>query len=291
MKPSGVLVLDKAAGATSHDIVQQARRRLQTREIGHAGTLDPMATGVLVLAIGEATKLVPYLTAAEKSYEATVRLGVTTRTLDADSEVSESVAVPDDWRERLPLALTIERARTEQIPPIFSAIRQEGVRAHVLARRGETVTFAPRAVRVLRLDVTFASDDAKCVALSLDVSKGYYVRSLARDLAASLGTVAHLTSLRRTQSGCFSLSEACLVTEPDLAGRILPLGLAAARALPSARLTPRGCEDARNGRSVAREDFIVTARGISAWLDEEAHLIAVGEIVAEGGGRVIRGFR
>src|SRR4051812_37025552 len=136
---------------TSHDVVAKMRRSLATREIGHAGTLDPMATGVLVLAIGEATKLVPYLTASDKEYEATVSLGVGTDTLDADGKETARENVPNDWRVSLDAALEEERKRTMQLPPVYSAIHAKGARAHELARRGEVVELDERPVRVLEL--------------------------------------------------------------------------------------------------------------------------------------------
>jgi tRNA pseudouridine55 synthase len=305
-----VLVLDKPSGPTSHDVVARVRRLLGLREVGHAGTLDPMATGVLVVALGEATKLVPYLTMQEKAYDATLGLGVATDTLDAlgrevvRSEVGEGLrAALVASRGALTVApvlaaaLDAERERTTQLPPAFSAIRQGGERAHTKARRGEEPALEPRPVRVVRLRLLDAGDEpGPWMAVELEVSKGYYVRALARDLAARLGTVGHLTALRRTRSGAFRLAEALpLDTAPDeLEARVLPLELAAERVLPVARLSATGVRDAGYGRTIAAGDIEATgpgpAPGPHAWLDPDGRLVAVGELRDDGLGHVLRGF-
>ncbi|MEO6419716.1 MAG: tRNA pseudouridine(55) synthase TruB, partial [Polyangiaceae bacterium] len=168
----------------------------------------------------------------------------------------------------------------------------DGVRSHVLARRGEVVDHAPRDVRVATIEIRSRTEDPPAIELSLDVSKGYYVRSLARDLAASLGTAGHLTALRRTRSGCFSLSDACALSDENLAERILSLEVAAARALPTAHLTAKGRVDAFEGRPIAPTDLSdATASGPCAWFDETGTLVAIGEIEESGRGQVLRGFR
>jgi len=303
--PSGVLVVDKPRGPTSHDVVARVRRALRTKAVGHAGTLDPMATGVLVVAVGEATKLVLYLTAADKAYEATIALGVATATLDADGDVTARAPVPDDWPARLDAALAAERARDAQVPPAFSAIQTNGVRAYDLARRGEAVDLAPRPVRVVDLTALAARRDPPAVDLAITTAKGYYVRALARDLAAALGTVGHLTALRRTRSGAFTVAEAAPLDD-GLAARLVPLPDAARRALPIARLTPAGVIDARAGRPVAAADLAVEGAAALvapsehgaeeegarpyAWLDEAGDVVAVGAVASDGRGRVLRGF-
>jgi tRNA pseudouridine55 synthase len=301
---SGVLVLDKPRGPTSHDAVSRVRRALGTREVGHAGTLDPMATGVLVVAVGEATKLVPWLTAHHKEYEATIALGIETDTLDAegrevrraapDAEVVQALAESRgaSVAHRLRAALEAELARTEQVPPAFSAIQQDGERAHERARRGEAVELAPRPVRVHRVELLACSPEPPWLAVRLEVDKGYYVRSLARDLARTLGTAGHLTALRRTRSGCFTLDEALPLDTPDdeLAARVEDLSRAASRALPVARLSDVGARDARHGRAVQPADVDAPAPGPCAWLDAHGDLVAVGEVDPGGTGRVLRGF-
>ena len=301
----GVVVIDKPRGPTSHEVVARVRRRIGRREIGHAGTLDPMATGVLVLAIGEATKLVPYLTAESKAYEATVALGVATDTLDADGRETERVEVTPAIRaavvrshglrvaSEVEAALDVERARTSQVPPAFSAIRKDGERAYERARRGDLTEPEARAVAVSKLRLLDAGDDpALWLALALEVTKGYYVRSLARDLAASLGTVGHLTSLRRTRSGTFTLDEALSIDTPadELRARILPLSHAATRVLPVAQLTDDGARDARFGRPVRPCDIEASSDAPHAWFDPNRKLVAIGERKPDGSGQVIRGF-
>jgi tRNA pseudouridine55 synthase len=302
---SGVLVIDKPRGPTSHDVVARLRKALGTREVGHAGTLDPMATGVLVVLVGEATKLAPYITAEDKEYEATIELGTETDTLDAEGTVVRRAEVSEETRAALrgtsePLhpalrrALDVELARTSQVPPAFSAIHAGGERAHARARRGETVELAARPVVVKRLDALGAGlDPAPWITLGLTVQKGYFVRSLARDLAIELGTIGHLVGLRRTRSGSFSLDEALAVDTPadEMTARLLPLGIAAARALPVARLTEVGASDARTGRPVRAGDIDARGAGVFAWLDAKGALVAVGEVTAEGVGRVMRGLR
>ncbi len=302
--PSGVLVVDKPRGPTSHDVVARMRRALHTREVGHAGTLDPMATGVLVVAVGEATKLVPWLTSQSKAYEATIALGVETDSLDADGRETRRVPPSETLRAALAesrgphlapavrAALEVERARKTQVPPAFSAIHTEGERAHERARRGEEVELAPRVVTVHRLDLVASSEEPPFVAVALDVSKGYYVRSLARDLSTALGTVGHLTALRRVRSGCFGAVAALPLDTPDdvLAARVEPLARGATRALPVARLTLTGARDARHGRRVKPADIDAPTREPCAWLDVAGALVAVGEIDADGAGQVLRGF-
>ena len=301
-RTAGVLVVDKPQGPTSHDVVARVRRALGTREVGHAGTLDPMATGVLVVAVGEATKLVPWLTAARKHYRTTLALGVETDTLDAMGRVTRSVAVGDDLRAELARgiqpgllaeALRGERARTAQVPPAFSAVHTGGERAYDRARRGESVVLEPREVAVFELALVACSPDPPSVTLDVEASKGFYVRSLARDLAASLGTVGHLTALRRTRSGTFDAEGAVLLSASpeELASRLVHLADAAARVLPVARLTEAGADHARNGRRVpAAEIECASADLPSAWLDPTGALVAVGEVDGAGNGRVVRGF-
>jgi tRNA pseudouridine55 synthase len=300
-----VLVVDKPRGWTSHDAVLRVRRALRVREVGHTGTLDPMATGVLVLAIGEATKLVPWLTAKPKVYEASLTLGIETDTLDADGREVRRVEIDPTLlaalaepagaavTPALAVALDGERARTLQVPPAYSAIRAGGERAFVRARRGEDVALPARPVTVHRLEVTTWSREPPTLSLSLEVSKGYYVRALARDLAEAVGTVAHLCRLRRTRSGAFTTEEAVSPEAPAdvLRSAMIPMVLGATRSLPPARLSEEGVRDARHGRPVAPADIEASSREPSAWLDSNGDLVAVGAIDETGRGTVIRGFR
>ncbi len=288
MAESGVLVIDKPRAMTSHDVVAVVRRTLGTREVGHAGTLDPMATGVLVVAVGEATKLALYLASADKEYEATIALGVATDTLDADGRETSRADVPTGWATGLETALDAERARTLQDPPIYSAIHTKGGRAHERARRGEEPELAARPVRVVSL-VALGTSERQAM-LRLVVSKGYYVRALARDLAVRLGTLGHLVALRRLRAGSFTIEEAVPLASLTRATPHIPLARAAERALPVAMLTDEGVSHARAGRPVPPAMLSSEALGEHAWLAPDRSLVAIGHL-KEGVGRVIRGFR
>lgn len=298
----GVLIVDKPAGPTSHDIVAKLRRVLRTRAIGHAGTLDPAATGVLVVAVGEATKLTPYLTAHEKSYLATVSFGRATTTLDAEGEVTDEAPLPDLLASELSRitrgeavqgalerALDHERARTTQIPPAFSAIKLKGRPVHERARSGEIVELAPRAVAARSIEIQGA--EANQLMIRLHVSKGYYVRSFARDLGETLGVPAHLAALRRTASGPFSLENAIdpASSRETLLAAMIPLADAACRALPSARLSQAGVERARHGKRLGPDDFLSHPPSeCSAWLSPEGTLVAIGGPEGEEGRLAVR---
>ena len=307
---NGVVIVDKPAGMTSHDVVQRVRRAAGTSRVGHAGTLDPMATGVLVVMIGEATKLGPYLTASDKAYRARVQLGAATDTLDAEGQVTASAPLPAWWSgpetaERIELALAGERARSEQIPPQVSAIKIDGRPAHARARRGETVTLEPRTVTVHELAL-LAFDASGSVDLTLQTSKGYYVRALARDLGEALGCPAHLTALRRTASGPFAIERArplaALVgaTRGDdeaLREALIDLPHAAALALPVGTLTAEGVRKARAGQVLDDHHFHTPpevrpyggAICPSGWIDDAGRLVAIG-VINDGKYMVLRGF-
>jgi tRNA pseudouridine55 synthase len=265
-----------------------------------------MATGVLVLLVGEATKLSPYLTAHDKEYLAEIAFGRGTTSLDADGSTTDEREVPPDLRAdldrlergealaddaRLARALQAERARTEQAPPKVSAISVGGKRSHERTRAGEEFDLPARAVSVSSLEVAGATSDPHRLRLSLAVSKGYYVRSLARDLAAALGTAGHLSALRRTRSGPFSLADAAPL-DAELDGHLIALEAAARRALAAAILTDGGAAHARAGRNLSAGDFTgPPPSGVAAWFDAAGALIAIGEPTGEGRHRVLRGFR
>jgi len=284
----GVLVVDKPPGKTSHDIVAEARRLFGTREVGHAGTLDPMATGVLLLLFGEATKLSPFLTAEDKRYRAEISFGRSTDTFDAEGDTIEERPVPPLDRNLVLEAIAVERARREQVPPAFSAIKVEGQRAHRLSRQGRPPELAPRPVVVHSLELE--SLGAASLALELSVSKGYFVRSLARDLCATLGSPGHLSALRRLQSGAFSIAEAS--AWPPESPTLLSLPAAALRALPAETLREEGVRRARHGKRLSSRDFETagTSPGPCAWLGPDGELVAIGQREGDEH-RVLRGFR
>ena len=292
----GVLVVDKPPGVTSHDVVQRVRRRLREPRVGHAGTLDPMATGVLVVMVGEATKLARFLTADDKSYLAEVQLGRSTDTLDAEGETEREAPLPAWWtdaeaEERIAEALAAERERRLQEPPVYSAIKVDGRSAHARVRSGEAVALAERPVAVRTLALEARDVEGGRLTLNMTVSKGYYVRALARDLGERLGIPCHLSALRRTASGVFSVEEAVTVDDDALAERLVAVAEAAARALPTARLTAEGTTRARHGGPMSAHDFerAPGGEGASAWLDPDGALVAIGRVL-EGVPRVTRGF-
>jgi tRNA pseudouridine55 synthase len=286
----GVLVVDKPSGVTSHDVVARARRLYGTRAVGHAGTLDPMATGVLVLLFGEACKLSTYLTGQVKRYQATVEFGRATDSHDREGATTEEVELAPDFLNDTALAeaLEYEWCRTEQVPPAVSAISVGGQRSYALARQGRAVELEARPVSVEHLVVT--GREGRRLRVELGVSKGYYVRAFARDLGASLGVPAHLAELRRTASGEFSLAEATPwpVTEPPPLASLIS---AAERALPITRLTPDGTRKARLGQRLAPEDATSAAKveQPSCWFSPEGEVVAIGCRTSEGF-KVLRGF-
>lgn len=200
-----VLAVDKPIGPTSHDVVSWARRAFKTKRVGHAGTLDPLASGVLVLAVGEATKLVPFLTLDDKTYTGTIAFGDETDSLDAAGVVVKSAEVPVLSTELLQRTAATFLGKHLQRAPVVSAIKQGGVPLHERVRNGEIVEAPEREVELYRVEITLT--EPRLATFELHVAKGFYVRSFARDLAYALGTVGHLTSLRRTQSGAFQLSD------------------------------------------------------------------------------------
>lgn len=203
----GLLLIDKPQGITSFDVVRQVRRLFGTRKVGHAGTLDPLATGVMAVALGEGTKLLQFLLAEDKTYRATLRLGITTSTLDAEGEELEHRSLPLQLLDDLQRILPCFRGQIAQIPPMYSALKRDGVPLYKLARAGKTVERQPRAVRIDRLDLV----DFQPPQLTIEVacSKGTYIRTLGADIGEALGCGAHLAALRRLSIGRFSIDQ-CL---------------------------------------------------------------------------------
>jgi tRNA pseudouridine55 synthase len=256
---NGILVVDKPKGPTSFDVVAAVRRALKVKKAGHTGTLDPMATGVLAICLGDATRVAQVFTDGDKAYDATVKLGVTTDTLDAEGKVLETRPVPPVTRASLEAALAPFRGPQHQTPPMYSAIKKDGKRLYELARAGEEVEREAREVTVHALTLNdFSADEVK---LSVSCSKGFFVRTLAADLGEALGCGAHLTALRRTQSGPFALAQAVplatLVEQGTAAaeGRLVSVD-AALTFLPEVRTTEAEADRVRHGGvvEVARPD-------------------------------------
>jgi tRNA pseudouridine55 synthase len=283
----GVLVVDKPEGLTSHDVVAVARRVLGEKRIGHTGTLDPLATGVLPLACGRATRLVRFLTASDKDYEASIVFGVTTDTLDiTGTETSRSGAAPS--REAVVEALVALTGDYMQMPPAYSAKKIGGRRAYELARRDEPVTLTAAPVRVSALELLDFEYD-RC-RVSLTCSAGFYVRSLVRDLGRSCGTGACLEALRRTRSGDFGLDEAVpfdaltssdrsAKAADDVASLLIPMENLLSD-FPAVTVTSEGLARVSHGQHVRASDLVGSApSGPAEWvrlLDGSGALVGLG---------------
>lgn len=249
---AGLVVVDKPGGMTSHDVVARVRRLAGTRKVGHAGTLDPMATGVLVLGVGRATRLLGHLLLTEKAYDATVRLGAATTTDDAEGE---TVSTADTGRldeSAVRSALAGMVGEIDQVPSTVSAIKVDGRRAYARARAGEQVELAPRRVTVHELVVhdVRGVEGFLDVDLSVRCSSGTYVRAIARDLGAALGVGGHLTALRRTAVGPFTLEDAHTLDQLQESYSMLSMEDACVRAFPTYVLDPAGERDVRFGRAL-----------------------------------------
>jgi tRNA pseudouridine55 synthase len=230
----GLVIVDKPGGLTSHDVVARVRRMAGTRRVGHAGTLDPMATGVLLVGIGRATRLLGHLALHDKDYVATMRLGVTTSTDDAQGELLVHTPADQLASDDVVAAMKLCTGEIEQRPPAVSAIKVDGVRAYARARSGEDVVLALRRVTVSRFEPINVSPDAALGVLDVEVevtcSSGTYIRALARDVGAALGVGGHLSALRRTRVGAFDLSDARTLPELEVDFAVTPLDVVAASA-------------------------------------------------------------
>jgi tRNA pseudouridine55 synthase len=282
MTASGLTVVDKPAGLTSHDVVARMRRIAGTRRVGHAGTLDPMATGVLVLGIEKATRLLHHLVLSDKAYTATIRLGQATSTDDAEGDpiggASTSTVADDAVRAAMP-SLTGEM---EQVPSAVSAIKVAGRRAYARARAGEAVELAARPVTVLRFEaIGFRrpAPDLLEVDVEVECSSGTYVRALARDLGVALGVGGHLTALRRTRVGPFTLAQARTLDElAQLDDPVtMPLAAAVRAALPVRQITAAEARELSFGRTVHAAGI----GGTYGAFDPDGAVVA---LVAERGG-------
>jgi tRNA pseudouridine55 synthase len=288
---SGVLVVDKAPGVTSFDAVALARKRLRVRRVGHAGTLDPAATGVLPLLVGEATKLTPYLMDHDKEYVVGIRFGVTTDTHDFTGTVVAESPVGALTRERVEAACRPFVGRIAQVPPMFSAVHHEGRRLYELAREGREVARAPREVVVRSIVVERVGETS--ATLRIVCGKGTYVRVLAADLGAALGCGAAVERLTRTRVGPYPLRDAVAwaeLTDGDAArlwARVLPVDSALAE-WPAARLDVDGARHFSHGQPAALSAPLGASRLVRVY-DEAGRLLGVGEAAA--GGRSVRPVR
>jgi tRNA pseudouridine55 synthase len=255
---SGILLVDKPLGVSSHGVVSMARKALDTKKVGHAGTLDPQASGLLVLGVGSGTRLLTYMVGLDKTYIATLRLGYATTTDDAEGERIdypggnlESVSI-----EALDHALTRFKGQISQVPSTFSAIKVEGKRAYDLARSGTAVELKARPVSVYRLERGEPEHHEGYIdiELSIDCSSGTYIRALARDIGDALGVGGHLVALRRSTVGPFDVAHALSHERIDASG-LRGLAESAALVMTPVRLGPREVDDVRHGRAVAAKDW------------------------------------
>lgn len=285
MALNGVLLIDKPLGPTSHDVVARIRNTARERSVGHTGTLDPRATGLLPLVLGKATRLAPYLSGRDKTYDAVIQLGQATDSDDAGGEVIASHAgpLPDDAAIRDAAARFI--GTFEQIPPAVSAKRVDGHKAYDLAREKKPVALRAVPVTVRALDITAIGNGT--VALTVTATAGFYVRALARDLGRALGCGAHLASLRRTQSGAFDLTDALPLAEaerlgPDVASRLIDPAAALAH-FPAVTVTELGLTRVTHGNAL--DPMHLTGRFVPITgagekvrvLDEAGHLVALAD--------------
>jgi tRNA pseudouridine55 synthase len=249
---AGLVIVDKPAGMTSHDVVGRCRRIFATRRVGHAGTLDPMATGLLVIGVERATKVLGLLSGAPKSYAATIRLGQATSTDDAEGEVLHEVSAQHLTDEAITAAMGRFRGDISQVPSAVSAVKIGGRRAYRLAREGQTVELAARAVRIDRFELLAARHGRLVdVDVEVDCSSGTYIRALARDLGDALGVGGHLTALRRTRVGRFGLDQARSLDDLAEQPRLnLTLDEACLLLFPGRQLSAEEADAAGHGRAL-----------------------------------------
>jgi tRNA pseudouridine55 synthase len=301
----GLLVVDKPSGPTSHDVVARMRRALREKRIGHTGTLDPMATGVLLLVLGKATRLARFLSASDKSYDAVIRLGFATDTADAQGRpLGPASDRPMPTREAIDAALDAFRGTFMQQPPAFSAKKIDGQRSHKLARAArQNVTDCkvsdtlqlPAPASVTAHAIRIVSLEGDLLTLQVDCSAGFYIRSLAHDLGERLGTGAHLTALRRTRTGAFGLAQAVALDAAErdpqgAAAAIVPLS-GVLPALPTVVLTADGVNRVSHGQDVRTTDQVsplnaqpsaLSPQPFVRLLDASGELVAIAEPAAGG---------
>jgi tRNA pseudouridine55 synthase len=288
---TGVLLLDKPEGVTSAGVIRALKPRLGRTKVGHLGTLDPFASGLLPLCLGEATKVARYLLAEHKAYDGTIRLGTATNTLDRTGTTIETQAVPPLDQPALDSIAARFRGRQQQVPPMFSALKRGGVPLYKLARKGIEVEREARDVEVTRFTLTLAGPDR--IDFSVDCSKGTYVRVLAADVGQALGTVAHLERLRRTRVGRFAVEQAASLPALEALPSDAPLPLLGVRAaLAEYRSFPAGegmLARLRQGRQDVLAALPPPASGETALVLDEVDEVAA---VIEAGGptawRVVR---
>lgn len=277
----GIVIVDKPAGMTSHDVVSRCRRIFGTRKVGHAGTLDPMATGVLVIGIERATKILGLLSGTSKSYAATIRLGRTTITDDAEGEVVQDISAAEVTNDAINAGIAVLRGEISQRPSTVSAIKVGGKRAYQLVREGQEVELATRTVRIDRFDVLAIRRDGEFVDVDVEVdcSSGTYIRALARDLGSDVGVGGHLTVLRRTRVGGYGLDHARTLDQlGDHPALSYSLDQACLIGFPRRDITAEQAVDAGHGRPLPAAGI----DGVYAATDPEGRVLA---LLEDSGGK------
>lgn len=264
--PSGLVIVDKPSGMTSHDVVARVRRLAGTRRVGHAGTLDPMATGVLVIGVEQATRLLGHLSLTAKEYQATIRLGQSTSTDDAEGEPVGGAPAGQVTRDQLGAEVSKLTGEIMQVPPGVSAIKVNGERAYKLTRAGAAPELKPRQVTVYEFTVSRMAQDGDFLDIDATVrcSSGTYIRALARDLGAALGTGGHLTALRRTSVGTYDISQARTLAQLAERYEVTPLAQAASAAFPGVELTDSQAGRLAHGAQLLLHEFAELGGGVKA---------------------------
>jgi len=284
---SGILLVDKPQGLTSHDVVARTRKAAGTRKVGHAGTLDPMATGLLVLGLNSSTRLLTYLVGLDKEYFATIRLGQSTSTDDADGEVLVSSAVEGITEAMVLAGIAALTGKISQVPSSVSAIKVDGKRAYTLARAGETVILKAREVTISAFDVidirlvVVGTTSFLDVDVRVECSTGTYIRALARDLGADLGVGGHLCALRRTKVGPFSVTDAATVDNLVPSEQLLAPALVASQLFPTFSVVQQEVIDLVQGKRVVAPDLPAT-RGPIAILGPDGRLVGLARATSTG---------
>jgi tRNA pseudouridine55 synthase len=289
---SGILLVDKPQGWTSHDVVAKTRRLANTRKVGHAGTLDPMATGLLVLGIGSSTRLLTYVVGTDKEYHATIRLGESTTTDDADGEVVGTApggAIAALSTDDVLAGIAKLTGEIEQVPSTVSAIKVEGKRAYARVRAGEDVVLEPRPVTISAFELlgyepvsTNGEPSALDLMVRVECSSGTYIRALARDLGADLGVGGHLTELRRTRVGPFEVADSVILDDLDVASRLMSPATAASALFGSFAMSEQQAIDLSHGKVIHIPEHEHVEGPIAA-ISPSGHLVGLIELRGQEG--------
>lgn len=278
MLVNGLLLINKPAGLTSHDVVRRVRKLFGTRRVGHAGTLDPLATGVLPVALGQTTKLLQFLLTSDKRYRATLQLGVTTDTLDAEGVVTGEFSVPPLTEGGLRRTLELFQGEIEQLPPMYSALKKNGVPLYKLARQGRDIERSPRRVTIAELELL--DWNTTSLTIEVDCSKGTYIRSLAADIGQELGCGAYLQRLQRLRCGVYDISE-CIDLDTlealEYPSERLLSPAAAMRNYPALEVSPEAAERLRHGIA---PDFEAVTTSVIPHIGDLVQLSADGRLLA-----------